>query len=140
MFKVPSHCSLKPNLHELWSKEGAGVKLGIWLPTINPLKTKVKWASIEACFTPLEFSCFEGYKILISHFFFKKIWFEKYMNIQNFRTTRVPILGLPFESLGEKWHLDVIPVERHIMYYREGSGASSQRLWPSKACVWGCYY
>ncbi len=34
-----------------------------------------------------------------------------------------------FGSFGEKWHLDVVPMERHIVYYREGSGASSQRLW-----------
>jgi hypothetical protein len=30
---------------------------------------------------------------------------------------------------GEKWHLGVVLAERHIVYYREGSGASSQRLW-----------
>jgi hypothetical protein len=33
-----------------------------------------------------------------------------------------------FGSPKEKWHLDVIPMERHIVYYREGSGASSERL------------
>ncbi len=31
--------------------------------------------------------------------------------------------------LGKKWHLDVVPIERHKIHYREGSGASSQRLW-----------
>jgi hypothetical protein len=36
-----------------------------------------------------------------------------------------PNLGSP----RGKWHLDVILVERHKVYYREGSGASSQRLW-----------
>jgi hypothetical protein len=51
---------------------------------------------------------------------FKKIWFEKDM-----KTT---ILGLAFENPEEKWHLDVVRTERHIVYYREGSGASSQRL------------
>jgi hypothetical protein len=38
----------------------------------------------------------------------------------------VPILaisGLPFGSLGTKYHLDVGPVERHIIYYKgEGGG------------------
>jgi hypothetical protein len=38
MLKVPSHSSFRPDLHELWSKEKAGVKLGIWLPNTNPLK------------------------------------------------------------------------------------------------------
>ncbi len=36
MLKVPLHCSFRPDLHELWSKEGVGVKLGIWLSTTNP--------------------------------------------------------------------------------------------------------
>jgi len=27
-------------MHELWSKEGLGVKLGIWLSTTNPLKVE----------------------------------------------------------------------------------------------------
>jgi hypothetical protein len=35
------------------------------------------------------------------------------------RTIRVPV---------EKWHLDVISIEKHIAYYREGGGASSQKL------------
>jgi hypothetical protein len=50
------------------------------------------------------------------------------MNIQSFGTTRVPILGLALRSLGKKCHLDVAPMENHIVYYREGNGASSQRL------------
>jgi len=50
------------------------------------------------------------------------------MNIQNFETRRVPVLGFPFGNLGKKCHLDVAPVESHRIYYREGSGASSQRL------------
>jgi len=50
------------------------------------------------------------------------------MSVQSFGTTRIPILGLPLKSFGEKWHLDVVPPERHKIYYREGSGAYSQRL------------
>jgi len=56
MLKLPSHCSFRPDLHELWSKDRAGVKLGIWLLTINPLKEKVKSAPIGASYTPLEIS------------------------------------------------------------------------------------
>jgi hypothetical protein len=51
------------------------------------------------------------------------------MNIESFGTTKILILGLPFGSHEEKWHLDVVPIEKHKIYYREGSGASSQRLW-----------
>jgi hypothetical protein len=43
-----------PDLHDLWSKEEVGVKLGIWLSTINPLKVGVKWGLIGMCYTPLE--------------------------------------------------------------------------------------
>jgi hypothetical protein len=73
---------------------------------------------------------FKGYKILPSHFFLKKTWFEKNMNVQSFRITRIPVLGLPLGNSDEKWHLHVAPMQRHEVYYREGSGASSQRLWP----------
>jgi hypothetical protein len=50
------------------------------------------------------------------------------MNVQSFATTRVTILGLSLGRPVEKCHLNVILAERHIIYYREGSGASSQRL------------
>jgi hypothetical protein len=62
--------------------------------------------------------------------FSKYIWFEKDTSVQSLETTRVPILGLPspLGSPREKWHLDVIPTKRHKVYYREGNGASSQRL------------
>jgi len=51
------------------------------------------------------------------------------MSIQSFGTTRVPILGLSFGSLREKSHLDVVFAKRHKVYYREGSGTFSKRLW-----------
>jgi hypothetical protein len=50
------------------------------------------------------------------------------MNIQNFETTKVPILGLPLGSLEKKSHLDVALGKTHGIYYRERSDASSQRL------------
>jgi len=50
------------------------------------------------------------------------------MNVQSFGTTKVPVLGLPLGSPKEKWHLDVVLMDKHIIYYREGSGSSSQRL------------
>jgi hypothetical protein len=51
------------------------------------------------------------------------------MNVQSFETTKVPILKLPLGSLGKKCHLDVAPMESQKIYYREGSGVFSQRLW-----------
>jgi hypothetical protein len=93
-------------------KRKAEIKLKIWFPTTNSLKTKVKWILIGACYTSLE----------------RSSWNKKDMSVQNSKTTRVLILGLPLGSAEEKWHLDVVPMERHRVYNREGSGASSQRL------------
>jgi hypothetical protein len=59
----------------------------------------------------------------------KKPCFEKDMNIQSFGITIIPILGLPLGSPRKKCHLDVALAKSHRIYYREGSGASSQRLW-----------
>jgi hypothetical protein len=66
---------------------------------------------------------FKHYKILPLHapntLFLRKIECPKFWDIKN------PNLG----SLGKKCHLDVAPTESHIIYYRDGSGASSQGLW-----------
>jgi hypothetical protein len=53
----------------------------------------------------------------------QKNCYEEDMNVQSFKTPKVPILGLPLGSLGKKCHLDVAHVESHKIYYREGSGA-----------------
>jgi hypothetical protein len=47
------------------------------------------------------------------------------MSVQSFKTTIIPILGLPFKSFEKKSHLDVTPPKNHIIYYRKWSGASS---------------
>jgi len=126
MLKVPLHCSFKLDLHELWSKEGVRIKFEIWLPTTNPLKAWVKWSPIGTCYTPFE-RYFQGlWDIIVT--FSKNTWSKKDMNVQNFRRTKVPFLGLPLGSPREKWDLDVIPTDKYIIYYREGSGASSQKL------------
>jgi hypothetical protein len=44
MPKTPLYCSFRLGMHELWSKERLGVKLGIWFLTINPLRARVKWS------------------------------------------------------------------------------------------------
>jgi hypothetical protein len=51
------------------------------------------------------------------------------MNVKFFGTTQILILGLPIENPGKKCYLDVTPAESQKLYYREESGASSQRLW-----------
>jgi len=79
-------------------EEWVGVKLGIWLPTRNPLKAWIKWGPIGTCYTPLEnevqLECvihhwkdnFKGYKIFSSHsqnkFDLRKIWTFKILGQQ----------------------------------------------------------
>jgi hypothetical protein len=53
---------------------------------------------------------------------------EEDMNVQSFGYNKSPNFGTVFGSLGKKCHLDVAPMESHKVYYREGSGAFSQRL------------
>jgi hypothetical protein len=50
------------------------------------------------------------------------------MSIQSFGIIRVLVLGFSHGNLRKKCRLDVVPVKRHILYYREESGASFQRL------------
>jgi hypothetical protein len=50
------------------------------------------------------------------------------MNVHNFGTTKILILGLPLGSPKKKCHLDVALAKSHKVYYREGSVAFSQRL------------
>jgi len=57
------------------------------------------------------------------------------MNISNFGISKVPILGLSLGSLKKKCHLDVTPMKSDRIYYREGSGASSQSYQLCKACA-----
>jgi hypothetical protein len=50
------------------------------------------------------------------------------MSVQNFETTKVPILKLPLENPKKKSHLNVIFIKKHKIYYKENNDAPSQRL------------
>jgi len=116
MHKVPSHCSFRPDLHELWSPKRAGIKLGIWLPTTNPLKLGVKCSLIGTCYKPLEI--FSKVIKYFPHTFKIDLFWESY-ECPKFWDNKNP---------REKWHLDVVSVKKHKVYHREGSSASSQKL------------
>jgi hypothetical protein len=51
------------------------------------------------------------------------------MSVQSFEIIRVPILELPFGNPNKKCLLDVALAKSHRIYYKEGSGALSQRMW-----------
>jgi hypothetical protein len=127
MLQKPSYCSFGPDLHELWSKEGAGVKLGIWPSTTNPLNARVKWDPIGVCYTTVAKIFSTTIRFFACTLKTDLIW-ERYEH-PKFWATKVLILGVPLRSPKKKWHLDVVLVDRHGIYYREGNGVSSQKLW-----------
>jgi hypothetical protein len=108
MFKMSSHFSFRPYLHELWflKKQESNWEFDSqpqtpWKQGSNELSLKHaihRWKNL-----------FEGYKILPSifenKFDLRKIWATK-------------VLGLPFGSPKEKWHLNVITMDRHKVHYR----------------------
>jgi hypothetical protein len=57
------------------------------------------------------------------------------MNIQNFGTMKVLILGFSLESSRKKCHLDVAPMENHKVYYREENVFSPKGCESCKAYV-----
>jgi hypothetical protein len=56
MSKMASHEPFGHLQHKLWSKEGPGVKLTIWLPTTKSWESTRSWCVQVDCDTPLESS------------------------------------------------------------------------------------
>jgi hypothetical protein len=138
MLKVPLHCSFRPNLCELWSKERAGIKVGIWLLTTNPLKEggqiRCNWNvlyTIGKIFSRDIRYCPHTFKTYL-------IW--EWYEHPKFGTIRVPVLGLPLGSPEEKWHLDVVPrrVTKYTIRRKMVPPPKSCRL--CKVYAWGCHY
>jgi hypothetical protein len=50
------------------------------------------------------------------------------MNVQLFKIVKVLILGLSLENPRKKCDSNVTSTKSHKIYYRDGNGASSQRL------------
>jgi hypothetical protein len=113
--------------HKLWSKEGSGVKLPIWLPTIKSLESprfpyvqvacnimlKSSWRGLQLCFRPH-----------LNQSLHTKLWAPK--------VTKDPTLGISGFPLGNpetKCHLDAGPMARHRVYYKgEGGGCPQLRV------------
>jgi hypothetical protein len=105
ILKVPSHYSFWPNLHELWSQKRAGVN------DRKPLESRGQMSSdwgVLYTMRNIFLRAIRNFTCIL-----KQTWFEKDMSIQNFGTIRVLLMGLPFGNLKEKWHLDVVPTEKH---------------------------
>jgi hypothetical protein len=121
MSKMGSHDPFGQLKHKLWPKEGLGVKLTIWLPTIKSRESPRFLRVQVTCDISLESSqqrlklCLRPLSIEGLH---SKLWAHKVVGILVVR-----ISGLPFGSPKTKCHLDVRLMERHIVYYKgEGGG------------------
>jgi hypothetical protein len=56
MSKMASHEPFRHLQHKLWSKEGSGVKLPVWLPTTKRRELTQFWCVQVKCDTPLKSS------------------------------------------------------------------------------------
>jgi len=126
MFKMGSHDPFGHFKHKLWPKEGSGIKLPIWLPTIKSKKSpRFPYVQVT-CDIPLEKS-WQGYKFALDLILIKglhvKLWAPKIMEVPT-----MGILGFPLGSPETKWHLGVGPVAKHKVYYK-GEGGGFPQVW-----------
>ncbi len=135
MFKMSSHNPFKHLKHKLWSKEGSGVKLTIWLPTTKSQKLRQFPCVQVACDISLE-SSWQGLQLFfrphLHQRFTHKLWAPK--------VTEVPIVRISGLQLGKprtKWHLGVVPMAKQIVYYKgEGGGFPQVRVVVNLVSSW----
>jgi hypothetical protein len=124
MSKMASHESFGHQQHKLWSKEGPGVKLAIWLPTTKSRESTRPQCVQAECGTPLKSSqgelqvCFRPHPDQRSKQGVMSCQNPGSPNWDSFRT----VSGLPLESPKTKSHLDVAPVEWRKVYYMGEGG------------------
>jgi hypothetical protein len=122
---MASHESFGHLQHKLWSKEGPGVKLAVWLLTTKSRESTRSRCVQAECDTPLESSwgelqvCFKHHPDWRSEQGVMSCQSPGSPNWDNFGT--VP--GFPLGSPRTNSHLDVAPVEwRRVYYMGEGGG------------------
>jgi hypothetical protein len=107
--------------HKLWSKEGLGVKLTIWLPTTKSQESSWFPSMQVACHIPLE-----SFRWRLQLYFRPHFNRRSTHKVMGPNVTGVPVVGisgLPLGSPETKWHLGVGPVTKHKVYYMgEGDG------------------
>jgi len=121
MSKMASHEPFGHLQHKLWSKEGSGVKLAVWLPTTKSQEsTRFRCMQVK-CDTPLKSSrgdynfALDLVPIRVQG---KELWASKVPGVQI-----GTVSGLHFGSPGKKSHLDASAAESCREYYMgEGSG------------------
>jgi hypothetical protein len=126
MSKMASHWSFGHMQPKLWAKEGSGVKLAIWLPTIKSRESTCSRRALRECDMAFE-SSLRGLQV----------WFKPCPDLRSRRGATKPqspgspnrtVSGLHFGSPGKKSHSDATPVGERRVYYREyGAGISRAR-------------
>jgi hypothetical protein len=135
MFKMGLHFSFGYLKHELWPKEGSGVKLPIWLLTRKSRESTWFTCLQMACDTLLKNSR-QGIQLC----FIPHLDPNFACKVMGSKVTGVPtwaISGLPSGSLGTKSHLDVGPMERCRVYYK-GEGGGVPQVWAVVSLVCPC--
>jgi hypothetical protein len=131
---MASHWSFEYLQPKLWAKEGPGVKLPVWLPTIKSQESTSSWHQIWVCDMALERSR-QGLQL----------WFRPrcdrtlqsgIMAVQSFGSPVGTISGLHFGSPGNLCHLDVASMASCREYYMgEGGGFPRVRAVVSLVCL-----
>jgi hypothetical protein len=121
MSKMALHEPFEHLQPKLWSKEGSGVKLTVWLPTTKSRESTQIWRLQMECDMSLEISQRELQDYFRPHpirGLSKKLWMPKVPGVQT-----GTVSGLLLESPGKKCHSDVASVESCKEYYMgEGGG------------------
>jgi hypothetical protein len=137
MLKMASHEPFRHLQHKLWSKEGPGVKLAVWLPT-----TKSRESTRHRC---VQMECDhwkalgESYKFALDLIPIRglnwELWAPKVLGVQTGIISR-----LLLESPGTKSHSNASATEQRREYYMgEGNGFPRIRAVVSQVspcCPW----
>jgi hypothetical protein len=121
MSKLVSHEPFGHLQHKLWSKEGPGVKLIVWLPTTKSQELTrfgaCRWSATHR-WKALEENYNFGSNLIAIWAWGEKLWMPKVPGVQT-----GTVSGLHFGSHGKKSHLDASVAESYREYYMgEGGG------------------
>jgi hypothetical protein len=130
---MPSHWRFGHLQPKLWAKEGPGVKLTIWLPTIKSQESTFSQRPIWACNMALERSR-RGLQLWFRPRHYPTLQ-SGVMAVQSSGSPAGTISGLHFGSPGNLCHSDVASVTSRREYYMgEGGGFPRVRVVVSLVC------
>jgi hypothetical protein len=108
--------------HKLWSKEGLGIKLPIWLPSIKSQELPWFICLQVACHISLE-GPWRGIQLCFRSHFNRRST-QEIMALQSARSPNFGKFGNPMT----KWHLGASPVAKHREHYK-GEGGGFLQVW-----------